>query len=104
MGNYEERKIANYKNNGVEVDTCYCSDTEKPIETAVHHPKYNDDKWIIVDYADTEPEALLKHNKWVKKMTFEKLPETIRDICTAGISKMVDLLNDDEWREMKKEE
>jgi len=105
MGNYEERKIANYENNGVEVDTCFCSDTEKAIETAVRHPKYNDGKWIIVDYADTVPEALLKHNKWVKKMTSEKLPKEIKDVGTAVIAKLVDVFSsDDNWRNFDKKE
>ena len=100
MDNYEERKVARYEKDDIRIDTCYCSDTEKPIETAISHPNYNDGKWIIVDYADTKKEALLKHNKWVKKMTSEKLPEQIKDVSTAGITSLRDLFGNS-WRNME---
>ena len=90
VDNYEDRKVANYQKDGVHIDTVFVSDAKKPIETAIRHPKYNNGDWIVVDYANTKKEALLKHNKWVKKMTAKELPKEIKDVSTAEIAQLCD--------------
>ena len=37
IDNYEQRKVANYKNEIFEIDTCYVTDRPRPYETAIRH-------------------------------------------------------------------
>lgn len=85
FGNYEERKIDTYSEGDLFVDTCAVSDSTKPYETAVAHPRYNEGKMLIVELYDTKEKAQIGHDKWVKIMTAEKLPLTIEDVSTANI-------------------
>ena len=68
-GNYEERKVANYSEGKLVVDTCAVTDSSKPYETGITHPDYKDGDWIVVELYDTKEQALEGHDKWVKKMT-----------------------------------
>jgi hypothetical protein len=79
-GTHEQRKIANYKKDGVELDTCSVTDyPDKPYETGLLHPKYNRGNWIIVEAYKTEEKARAGHDKWVKLFESGKLPKEIKD-------------------------
>lgn len=93
FGNYEQRKVANHKaENGSEVDTARVSDGRQPFETAVSHPDYNNDEWVIVEAYDTKELAQLGHDRWVKTMTTEPLPEELRDCANSGVQQFCDAL------------
>lgn len=98
-------QIATYHKGFVLVSTIKCQDTVLPYETAVSHPDFNDDKLIIVGSYSTIGEALAGHEKWIKVMTTEPLPEFLRDVGTFFAAMIVDLLNEmdpfdseDDWR------
>ena len=93
-GNYEQRKVANFKKGGLIVDTCLVTDSGKKYETGVIHPKYNKGDWVIVELYDTKKEAKLGHKKWVKLMTAKKLPKSLKDVSTAGVAKLCDMFRD----------
>ena len=97
---YAQRKIDRYEGkDGLMVDTCAVSDSNKPYETAVKHSAYDDGKWIIVELYATKQEAEKGHNKWVKRMTTGKLPEILRDVSTAGVTFLCDALGKNKnWR------
>jgi len=98
MNNYEERVVDNYDKDGVVIDTALVTDSGKPYETAISHPDYHDNKMIIVELYDTKEEAQSGHNKWVKIMTSENLPLTIKDVSTAGIAQLCHTLDGgEEW-------
>lgn len=112
MENYEERKVDNFEGkNGLNVDTCSVTDSEKDYETGIMHNAYNNGDWIIVELYDTKEQAQKGHKKWVKKMTAKKLPNTLRDISTAEIAKVCDVMHKFmggqrtpvSWRRNKKE-
>lgn len=89
---YENRKVARYEKDDVFVDTCRITDSEQPYETAVAHPKYNDNKIVIVEMYNTEEEAKRGHSKWVKKMTSKKLPKTLKDVSTSDVVEFAQVL------------
>ena len=86
IGNYKERKVECYEKDGLLVDTCYVTDSDKPYETAVVHPAYNKGKIVIVELYNTKENAKKGHKKWVKKMTSKKLPRFLKDASTATIA------------------
>lgn len=85
FGNHDERKVDTYKEGDLFVDTCAVSDSTKPYETAVAHLRYNEGKMLIVELYDTKEEAQVGHDKWVKIMTAEKLPNAIEDVSTSNL-------------------
>jgi len=96
--NYEERKVERYEKDGLFVDTCEVSDQPEPykFETAVAHPEYcNDDEMVIVQLYESEAEAILGHNKWVKLMTSKKLPDQLIDVSDIGLTKILDELEEE---------
>ena len=93
-----ERAVARHEGDGLLVDTCSVTDSEHDYETAVSHPAYNDDKWVIVEVYNTEEEARMGHDKWVSVMTATKLPDRLFDVSTATIARLCDLFGDD-WRQ-----
>ncbi len=100
-GNHEERQVDNYEGeNGLVVDTCAVTDADLPYETGITHPRYNEGKWVIVELYPTKEQAQEGHKKWVKIMTTEPLPESLRDASTATIAKACDVLGED-WRDKK---
>lgn len=106
IGTYAERKIDNYNGkDGLVVDTCAISDSNKPYETAVEHPAYDEGKMVIVELYDTKEEAQKGHDKWLKRMTTGKLPETLRNVFTASVTSLCDVLGKNKnWRiHIKKE-
>ena len=97
IGNYEERKVDRYEKEGLLVDTAAVNDSDKPFETAVACPAYNNGKWVIVELYNTKKQAQAGHNKWVKKMTAKTLPKNLKDVSTAEIATFCDVFGK-EWR------
>lgn len=99
-GNYEQRKVGRLDADWGFVSTCYVNDADKPYETAVEHPEYNDGNMVIVEAYDTRGDAEQGHARWVDTMTAETLPDVLRDNGRAGIAMMIDAIGDDEaWRD-----
>lgn len=101
MDNYEERKVKNYTSDDLNIDTCAVSDSDKPYETGIQHPLYNEGKWVIVELYDTKEEAEVGHDKWVKIMTKNELPEVLKDVGTCVIAKLRDTYNGNKEYEKK---
>jgi len=99
-GNYEERAVDRFEGpDGLIIDTAAVTDSEKPYETGILHPEYNDGKWIIVELYDTKEAAQTGHDEWVKKMTSGELPEKLVDVSLTIIAAMLDdECGDNEWR------
>jgi hypothetical protein len=89
---YEQRKVERFEDSKrhIVVDTAAVTDSDKPYETAIKHPKYNGGNWIVVQLYNTKEEAIIGHKKWVIKMTSDKLPKKIKDVSTSII---IDLIN-----------
>jgi hypothetical protein len=85
IGNYEERKVDRYELGDILVDTARVTDGQKPYETGVYHPEYDNGRCIIVEAYDTKEKAQEGHDKWVKILTSPNLPPTLKDCCNAGI-------------------
>lgn len=95
--NYDTRAVARYEDGDLVVDTCSVSDSEKHYETAILHPEYNDNNFIIVAEYDTLEDAKRGHSIWTEIMTYNPLPEQIVDVSTANVAKLEDMVNPD-WR------
>ena len=105
LGNYDERKVEHFEDGDLIVDTCAVPDSVDPFETAVQHPLYNENKWVIVEtYSDKEA-AIVGHKKWVSIMTGNILPRELKDVSSAEIAKLCDVFDDpdsdDNWRKNK---
>lgn len=85
--NYEERKVDRYEKDDLLVDTCSCTDGNHEYETAILHPEYGDN-WVIVEAYDSREQAQAGHDKWVKTMTMEPLPEVLTDCQNSRISQL----------------
>ena len=83
----ETRKVARYKDRSLIIDTVAVTDSDQPFETAVMHPAYNDGDWIVVEEHGTKEEAQKGHNRWVQRMTSDRLPDQLVDVSTAWIAK-----------------
>ena len=94
-GNLEDRKVGRYKEGDVFVSTVSVTDGREPYETAVGHPLYNDSSLVIVECYSTKGEAQAGHDRWVKTMTANELPDELRDCSNAGISQLVEGLGGD---------
>ena len=94
MGNYEDRCVARFddKESGLFISTARVTDGEKPIETAVAHPDYNDGDIVIVAKYDTEEQATEGHANWIAWMTTEPLPEKLVDCGNSGISQLCEMV------------
>ena len=90
-----QRKIAHFEKDELIVKTCRVTDSIKGRETAIQHPSYNNNKWIIVEEYEDDKEATIDHAKWVKIMTAKKLPLQLNDVSTVEITK---LIADNTWR------
>lgn len=96
FGNYDERKVDHTElEGGAQIDTARVSDGRQPFETAVSHPDYNDDKWVIVEAYDTKEDAQKGHDRWVKTMGTDPLPTELKDCSNANISGFVEALGGD---------
>lgn len=101
---YEQRCIGRFDADWGFVSTARVYDADKPYETAVKHPDYNDGKIVIVEPYDTRGEAEKGHAKWVDTMTAEKLPDTLQDKSLAGLAVMLDVFANEDWRTKKRDE
>ena len=88
--NYEERKIDRYDGEGFCIDTCAVSDGEKPYETAIQHPEYNDGDWIVVEAYNTPLAAQKGHKRWIEIMTSDHLPDSLKDCGNAEIAQLLE--------------
>ncbi len=100
--NYEQRKVDRYQKDDLLVSTAMVNDSDKPFETAVQHPAYNDNEIIIVQTYDSKEEAQEGHNLWVKLMTNKNMPEILTDVSTAKIMKFREMLGQPEKRHVRK--
>ena len=91
LGNYEQRKVARYEEGELVIDTCSVTDGNKPYETAVAHPQYDNREFIIVDAYDTREESLAGHENWVSKMTTEPLPNELVDCLNSDVAKLANM-------------
>lgn len=89
LGNYDDRKVGRYEADGLRVSTALVYDAAHPYETAVAHPEYNDDKWVIVEAYNSLEEAARGHERWVKTMTSESLPSQLVDCANSEISQII---------------
>lgn len=102
--NYEKRKVLSYEKDNLIVDTCEVHDQPNPynFETAISHKGYRDGEWIIVEIYEIEANAILGHNKWVKIMTSDNLPEQLTDVSKIPVCKLKDR-SEKGWRVFKKQ-
>lgn len=88
----EMRGVGHYSQDGIMVDTCTIGAADHPFETAVRHPRYRDEDGeissVVVEAYDTEAEALLGHERWVKTMTQGPLPVELVEICNTQALQM----------------
>ena len=94
MGNYEDREVANYDDGTLFVDTAEVNDGNKPYETAVSHPDYNNNKMVIVQSYDTIEEAKEGHDHWVDLMK-NNPPEYLRDCANADVAQLLEIMSED---------
>lgn len=96
IGNYETRVVECYEDGDIVVFTAMVSDGFKPFETALQHPDYHPDFFIIVEAYDTEGEAMIGHLNWVEKVVSKKLPDRIVDVANCAGSKALGELDPNE--------
>lgn len=86
--NYDQRVVGRYVNEltRVIVSTVMVTDSSHPYETGIKHPLYNDGDFIIVEQYHDPEAAKIGHDKWVKVMTAEMLPEFLNDVSTCEIA------------------
>lgn len=105
LDNYEDRKVDLYEDNNLFVSTAYVIDGSQQYETAVVHPNYNNGNMIIVEAYNTKEKAQEGHNKWVKTMTSDSLPEKLYDCCNNELSQLLGKLGGElefEYQEINK--
>lgn len=97
MESYEERLVDLYQevvgDSGVlKVSTVRVSDGDKPFETGIAHPDYNNGDWVIVEAYDSRYFAEEGHNRWVRTMTNKPLPRVLEDCGNSTISWILGLV------------
>jgi hypothetical protein len=85
---YESRNVANTEIGGATIDTSAVTDSARPYETGIKHPRYNDGSWIIVELYDSKEKAELGHKKWVELFSRDELPPRLADVNESDISEM----------------
>jgi len=89
------KRIALFQKEEFTVSTVTPSDTNEP-ETAVEHPDYNNGKWVIVEEYKSIGDAKIGHEKWVKAMTAEILPEILVDVSSSPVKQFLEMLSPEE--------
>ena len=79
INDYEERKVGRYEKNGVFVSTAYCNDSKFKYETAIRHKSYSKELIIVENYK-SKKDAVKGHDKWVKLMVSDNLPDQLQDM------------------------
>ena len=92
LDDYEERMVGRFEKAGLLVSTARVSDGQQPYETAVGHPEYNEGKLVIVEAYPDRATALFGHGKWVKMMTDDNLPDSLKDCGNSAISSLGELV------------
>jgi len=87
LGNYEERKIGRNEYDWGLISTIQVTDGILPFETGICHRDYSDNV-IVVESYQTKEEASSGHEKWVRTMTSDSLPDVLQDCCNAKISQL----------------
>lgn len=92
--NYDDRKVARWDSDDElkMVSTVAVSDGREPFETAVMHPAYNDGKMVVVACYSTLEQAQDGHDKWLKLLQADKLPQTLVDCGNAMICQIIDTI------------
>lgn len=86
-GNYEERCVARYEGDkDCFVSTAMVTDSNRPYETAICHPEYNDGRVIVVESYDTKEQALTGHARWEKMFVDNDIPDEIEDVSQSEIT------------------
>ena len=99
IGTYNERALDRWpEGENWVVDTCRVTDSDKPFETAIKHADYNDGKMIIVEEYEDKESAQNGHDKWVKIMSADELPEQLIDVSTCDIAKFCGSMSGDGFR------
>lgn len=81
IGTYEQRNVANYKNDIFEIDTSYVTDRIKPYETAIAHKDFRNGNWIVLGWRETKEQSQRFHDKMVKYFTaHEQELTSIKDV------------------------
>lgn len=84
-GNYNERKIGRYEENGITVSTVEVTDyPESPYETAISHPKFDNNYLIIVARYTNRNQAETGHKNWVKEVENDNFSQLI-DVNTDEV-------------------
>lgn len=90
VGNYDDRKVDRWVSDDSlkMVSTCSVTDGREPFETAFEHPAYNDGKMVIVECYSTKKDAKIGHDKWLKIMLGNNLPDVLVDCQNSEISQI----------------
>jgi len=96
--NYESRKVDRHEQDDMFISTAEVTDSTFSYETGICHPLYNDHKVIVVENYRTRNKAIEGHAKWVKIMTSDKLPESLRNVSQAKLAQVLDALSSKDWR------
>ena len=100
---YESRKVARLEKGELTISTCSVNDVEGfNYETGIKHPRYKDNRWVIVEQYETKERAQKGHNKWVKKMTL-KLPHQLKDVSTCCVAVLANAFGDKDGTYQKEE-
>jgi len=87
LGNHEVRKIGRNGYDWGLISTVQVTDGILSFETGIRHRDYSDNM-IIVEAYQTKEEASSGHEKWVRTMTSDSLPDVLQDCCNAKISQL----------------
>lgn len=97
------RQVDRFVDGNLVVSTVAVNDGDKPYETAVSHPGYDEyfngtlaspqsflgkRKWCVVEAYDSREEAEKGHARWVERMTSLPLPEVLNDCQNSKISQL----------------
>jgi len=84
LGTYEERKIGRNEYDWGFISTVQVTDGILPFETGIRHRDYSDSV-IAVEAYQTREEASSGHEKWVRTMTSDSLPDVLQDCCNSQL-------------------
>ena len=85
---FEERCVDRYEDGDLLISTVTTRDRGQLFETAVRHPQYCNNEWVIVQEYNTKEEAQVGHDEWVEKMTQDELPKELMDMSTCKIAEL----------------
>lgn len=89
--------VARYERGDLIVNTCMVLDPDRPYETGIKCPAYNQGRWIIVAEYRTAKAARCGHKTWVARMKRSPLPERLVDVSSSVIAWLRDA-SGEVWR------